>query len=75
MRCSCCARTHKLRGKQLYVKKDPPQGPDTAALLGNGLNFLNRAREELEAGQFMFFIVSFWTAIEILLKVPLVHEH
>ncbi|WP_210512508.1 hsdR [Pantoea ananatis] len=50
-------------------------GSDTEALLSNGLNFLNRAREELEAGQVMFSIVSFWTAVEILLKVPLVHEH
>jgi len=55
--------------------KDYSQRTDTTALLGNGLNFLNRAREELEAGQVMFSIVSFWTAVEILLKVPLVHEH
>jgi len=53
----------------------PPLGPDTVALLRNGMNFLNRAREELEEGQVMFSIVSFWTAVEILLKVPLVHEH
>lgn len=50
-------------------------GPDTTALLRNGLDFLKRAREELEEGQVMFSIVSFWTAVEILLKVPLVHEH
>ena len=55
--------------------KDSSRRTDTTALLGNGLNFLNRAREELEAGQVMFSIVSFWTAVEILLKVPLVHEH
>lgn len=54
---------------------DPLLGSDTEALLSNGLNFLDRAREELEAGQVMFSIVSFWTAVEILLKVPLVHEH
>lgn len=52
-----------------------PLRSDTSALLKNGLNFLNRAREELEAGEVMFSIVSFWTAVEILLKVPLVHEH
>ncbi|MCT2420266.1 hsdR [Pantoea agglomerans] len=52
-----------------------PLGSDTKALLSNGLNFLNRAREELEDGHVMFSIVSFWTAVEILLKVPLVHEH
>lgn len=48
---------------------------DTSAPLKNGLNFLNRAREELEAGEVMFSIVSFWTAVEVLLKVPQVHEH
>lgn len=56
-------------------RNDPSLGPDTSALLSNGLNFLNRAREELEEGHVMFSIVSFWTAVEILLKVPLVHEH
>lgn len=56
-------------------RNDSPLRSDTAALLGNGMNFLNRAREELEEGQVMFSIVSFWTAVEILLKVPLVHEH
>ncbi|WP_336702971.1 hsdR [Pantoea dispersa] len=56
-------------------RNDSPLGPDSTALLSNGLNFLSRAREELEAGQVMFSIVSFWTAVEILLKVPLVHEH
>ncbi|WP_313618993.1 hsdR [Pantoea septica] len=56
-------------------RNDSPLGPDSTALLRNGLNFLSRAREELEAGQLMFSIVSFWTAVEILLKVPLVHEH
>ncbi|MDT8850249.1 hsdR [Pantoea dispersa] len=56
-------------------KNDSPLGSDAEALLDNGLSFLNRAREELEAGQVMFSIVSFWTAVEILLKVPLVHEH
>lgn len=47
----------------------------TEALLTNGLDFLNKPREELQAGQAKFSIVSFWTAVEILMKVPLVHEH
>jgi hypothetical protein len=49
--------------------------PETEALITNGLDFLNKAREELEGEQVKFSIVSFWTAVEILLKVPLVHEH
>ena len=48
---------------------------DTEALISNGLDFLNKAREELQAGQAKFSIVSFWTAVEILMKVPLVNEH
>ncbi|MCA6941837.1 MULTISPECIES: hsdR [Pectobacterium] len=50
-------------------------GRDTEALISNGMDFLNKAREELQAGQAKFSIVSFWTAVEILIKVPLVHEH
>lgn len=49
--------------------------PETEALIANGLDFLNKAREELEAGQAKFSVVSFWTAVEILMKVPLVQEH
>jgi len=49
--------------------------PETEALIANGLDFLNKAREELEAGQAKFSVVSFWTAVEIMMKVPLVHEH
>lgn len=48
---------------------------DTKALISNGLDFLNKAREELQAGQAKFSVVSFWTAVEILMKVPLVNEH
>lgn len=48
---------------------------ETEALITNGLDFLNKAREELEAGQAKFSVVSFWTAVEILMKVPLVQEH
>lgn len=49
--------------------------PETEALIANGLDFLNKAREELQAGHAKFSVVSFWTAVEILMKVPLVHEH
>lgn len=49
--------------------------PGVEALLNNGLDFLDKARNELETGQAKFSVVSFWTAVEILLKVPLVHEH
>lgn len=48
---------------------------DTLALITNGLDFLDKAREELEARKPKFSVISFWTAVEILLKVPLVHEH
>ena len=48
---------------------------ETESLIANGLDFLNKAREELQAGHAKFSVVSFWTAVEILMKVPLVHEH
>ncbi|WP_370605297.1 hsdR [Citrobacter braakii] len=48
---------------------------DVQALINNGLEFLDKAREEPEASKPKFSIVSFWTAVEIMLKVPLVHEH
>lgn len=48
---------------------------DVKALIDNGLDFLDKAREELEASKPKFSVVSFWTAVEILLKVPLVNEH
>ncbi|ENG8681024.1 hsdR (plasmid) [Enterobacter hormaechei] len=53
----------------------PELSQDVQALIDNGLAFLNKAREELEAKKTKFSIVSFWTAVEILLKVPLAHEH
>ncbi|MEX2990155.1 hsdR [Serratia fonticola] len=61
----------------LYGKDDkgPRLSQDTEALISNGLDFLNKAREELQAGQAKFSVVSFWTAVEILMKVPLVNEH
>ncbi|PKB87839.1 hsdR [Ewingella americana] len=48
---------------------------DVQALINNGLDFLDKAREELETSKTKFSVVSFWTAVEILLKVPLAHEH
>lgn len=48
---------------------------DVQALINNGLDFLDKAREELEVSEPKFSVVSFWTAVEILLKVPLAHEH
>lgn len=53
----------------------PELSKDVQALIDNGLDFLDKAREELEASKPKFSVVSFWTAVEILLKVPLVHEH
>lgn len=55
-------------------KGTPLQG-EIEALIENGLDFLNKARKELEDKQYKHSIVSFWTAVEIMLKVPLVHEH
>lgn len=58
--------------------EDPPEAElsqDVQALINNGLDFLDKAREEMENSKPKFSIVSFWTAVEILLKVPLVHEH
>lgn len=55
--------------------KGPRLSQDTEALISNGLDFLNKAREELQAGQAKFSVVSFWAAVEILMKVPLVNEH
>ncbi|WP_455871869.1 hsdR [Serratia proteamaculans] len=52
-----------------------PQQGEILALIENGLDFLNKARQELETKQYKHSIVSFWTAVEIMLKVPLVNEH
>lgn len=53
----------------------PELSQDVKALIDNGLDFLEKALEELESSKPKFSVVSFWTAVEILLKVPLVHEH
>ena len=55
--------------------EQPELSQDVQALINNGLDFLDKAREELEASKPKFSVVSFWTAVEILLKVPLAHEH
>jgi hypothetical protein len=48
---------------------------DVAALIENGMNFLDKARVEFEAKEYKHSVVNFWTAVEILLKVPLASEH
>lgn len=55
--------------------ESPTLTNEVHALIDNGLDFLNKARREFESGQHKHSIVNFWTAVEILLKVPLVHEH
>ncbi|EJG2388745.1 hsdR [Kluyvera ascorbata] len=48
---------------------------DVKALINNGLNFLEQAQKELNDSKPQFSLVSFWTAVELFLKVPLAHEH
>lgn len=48
---------------------------DVEALLKNGVEFLDKAIDEFEAKHYKYSVVSFWTAVEILLKVPLASEH
>lgn len=50
-------------------------GSEVAALIENGMEFLEKARKEYEAKEYKYSVVSFSTAVEILLKVPLVSEH
>ena len=50
-------------------------GEDVQALIANGMDFLDKAIDEFEAEKYKHSIISFWTAVEILLKVPLVSEH
>lgn len=63
------------RVMRMTKKKITPQQGEILALIENGLDFLNKARQELETKQYKHSIVSFWTAVEIMLKVPLVNEH
>ena len=57
------------------TKLPAPLAADVAALIKNGMDFLDKAREEFEAKQYKHSVVSFWIAVEILLKVPLASEH
>ena len=43
--------------------KGPRLSQDAKALLSNGLDFLNKAREELQVGQAKFSVRSFLTAV------------
>lgn len=66
-----------MKNRLRYLDFDAPKplSNDVKALINNGLEFLDKAREELQSSKPKFSIVSFWTAVEILLKVPLAHEH
>ncbi|MBA5204755.1 hsdR [Pectobacterium versatile] len=48
--------------------------PEVRGLLDNGMDFLQKAQDEFSTSP-THSIVSFWTAVELLLKVPLAHEH
>lgn len=56
------------------MKKSEKAIDDVQALITNGLEFLERAREEIETSP-KDSVVSFWTGVELLLKVPLLQEH
>ncbi|EPY5345374.1 hsdR [Klebsiella quasipneumoniae] len=60
---------------QLEIPESVELSLDVQALINNGLDFLEQARQELDTSQPKRSVVSFWTAVEILLKVPLAHEH
>lgn len=57
------------------MRQSPELSQDVKALINNGLDFLDLARKELDDAKAKPSVVSFWTAVEILLKVPLAHEH
>ncbi|EDV0263684.1 hsdR [Salmonella enterica subsp. salamae] len=60
----------------LNVDSAAPQlSEDVKALINNGLSFLEQAQKELDDSKPQFSLVSFWTAVELFLKVPLAHEH
>lgn len=52
---------------------DESHNHDAFQLMQNGLSFLQKAKNELESEP-KFSVVSFWTAVEILMKVPLVNH-
>lgn len=53
----------------------PQLSEDVKALISSALNFLEQAQKELKDSKPQFSLVSFWTAVELFLKVPLAHEH
>ncbi|MEB7559468.1 hsdR [Kluyvera cryocrescens] len=55
-------------------KFTPPSG-DVLALIENGLDFLTKAQDEFVKKKYKYSVISFWTAVEIMLKVPLLNEH
>lgn len=55
------------------TRPDQPKNHDAFQLMQNGLSFLQKAKDELESDP-KFSVVSFWTAVEILMKVPLVNH-
>lgn len=56
------------------MKKSEKAAGDVQALMTNGLEFLERAREEIDTSP-KDSVVCFWTGVELLLKVPLLQEH
>lgn len=52
-----------------------PIAIEVEALIENGMEFLQKARKEFEVKEYKYSVVSFSTAVEILLKVPLASEH
>ncbi|RAR75076.1 hypothetical protein C7420_101692 [Pantoea ananatis] len=60
----------------MHFKKAPTikLSREVLGLLENGMNFLQKAQDEFSISP-THSIVSFWTAVELLLKVPLAHEH
>ena len=64
-----------LDGDQPELSPVPELSEDVKALINNGLNFLEQAQKELDESKPQFSLVSFWTAVELFLKVPLAHEH
>lgn len=61
--------------KLIIQEKFNPPGGDVLALIENGMDFLTKAREEFSKKKYKHSVVSFWTAVEIMLKVPLLNEH
>jgi hypothetical protein len=64
-------------GMKEDIRKDHPApelSPEVVALINNGMDFLDRAIKDFKTAP-KFSVVSFWTAVEIMLKVPLAQEH